>query len=153
MWLHSDHNKTFRLHSSLDFCTGHMGLLKCQRVLLISPWLSRWPISIRIETTEPCLLWFCWLCAVGVAISSCCSTLSNPRTGGSSERLLAQPPSLNPPGELPFCENPPVYILGMTFYGVEYSFIVSSGHLSQLSSLTASLANPPHPCKGKKSLT
>jgi len=33
------------LHSPVDFLTGHMGLLKCERVLLITAWLSVWRIS------------------------------------------------------------------------------------------------------------
>ena len=33
------------LHSLLNFRSGHVGLLKGKRVLLITPWFSSWQIS------------------------------------------------------------------------------------------------------------
>lgn len=77
---------TVRQHSSLDFCTCHMGLVKGKRVLLISPWFSSWQISSWMEIKESRLVWYCCQCTAVLATSTSSSILSNPTTEESSER-------------------------------------------------------------------
>ena len=47
---------TVSLHSLLEFCTGNMGLIKDEQVLLITPWLSSQSISLWMGIREPRLV-------------------------------------------------------------------------------------------------
>lgn len=76
---------TVGLHFPLDLHTGHVGLLKGEWVLLMTPWLSSQQISLWMESY---LVGYCCQCTVVVAIgTSCSSTFSNSTIQGSSERL------------------------------------------------------------------
>lgn len=76
------------LHSLLDFRTGHVELLKGERVLLIAPCLSNSFISSWTGIRKSQLVQYCHQCTVVIMIGICySSTLSKPTREGSSERL------------------------------------------------------------------
>lgn len=72
----------------VEFPTGHIGLLKGEHILLITPWLSSWWISFWMGIRESWLGWYyCW-CTVIEAIDTFCSlTLMCPTIEGSSDKL------------------------------------------------------------------
>lgn len=61
---------TVRLHSPSDFCTGCMGLLKSEQILLITPHLFSKQMLSWMGYRESSLVQYCCFCTVMVAVNN-----------------------------------------------------------------------------------